>query len=66
MFDKLVKAGKYLGDAARMMVGVPDYDNYVQHTRLTHPEVTPMTYEEFYINRLEARYSGKNGSATCC
>ena len=65
MFDKLVKAGKYLGDAARMMVGVPDYDSYVQHTRLTHPEETSMTYEEFYINRLEARYGGKNGTSSC-
>jgi uncharacterized short protein YbdD (DUF466 family) len=65
MFDKLVKAGKYLGDAARMMVGVPDYDAYVQHFRLMHPEETPMTYEEFYINRLEARYGGKNGVSTC-
>ncbi|WP_133054200.1 YbdD/YjiX family protein, partial [Cronobacter sakazakii] len=24
-------AGKYLGQAAKMMVGVPDYDNYVEH-----------------------------------
>lgn len=65
MFDKLAKAGKYLGQAARMMVGVPDYDIYVQHIRLTHPEETPMTYEEFYINRLEARYGGKNGTSSC-
>ena len=65
MFDKLVKAGKYLGDAARMMVGVPVYGSYVQHTRLTPPEETPMTYEEFYINRLEARYGGKNGTSSC-
>ncbi len=28
MFDTLSKAGKYLGQAAKMMIGVPDYDNY--------------------------------------
>mgnify|MGYP000202047588 CR=1 FL=1 len=66
MFENLAKAGKYLGQAARLMVGVPDYDTYVQHMRLTHPEQTPMTYEEFYRERVEARYGGKNGSSRCC
>ena len=66
MFENLAKAGKYLGQAARLMVGIPDYDTYVQHVRLTHPELTPMTYEEFYRDRVEARYGGKNGSSICC
>lgn len=66
MFENLAKAGKYLGQAARLMVGMPDYDTYVQHMRLTHPEQTPMTYEEFYKERVEARYGGKNGSSRCC
>jgi uncharacterized short protein YbdD (DUF466 family) len=66
MFENLAKAGKYLGQAARLMVGVPDYDTYVQHMRLTHPEQTPMSYEEFYRDRVEARYGGKNGSSRCC
>ncbi|MEZ7935425.1 MAG: YbdD/YjiX family protein [Sulfurospirillum sp.] len=66
MFENLAKAGKYLGQAARLMVGVPDYDTYVQHMRLTHPEQTPMSYEEFYRERVEARYGGKNGSSRCC
>ncbi|MCD8543731.1 YbdD/YjiX family protein [Sulfurospirillum cavolei] len=66
MFENLAKAGKYLGQAARLMVGVPDYDTYVQHMRVTHPEQTPMTYEEFYKDRVEARYGGKNGTSRCC
>jgi uncharacterized short protein YbdD (DUF466 family) len=66
MFENLAKAGKYLGQAARLMVGVPDYDTYVQHMRLTHPEQTPMSYEEFYRERVESRYGGKNGSSRCC
>lgn len=65
MFENLAKAGKYLGQAARLMVGVPDYDTYVQHVRLTHPEQTPMSYEEFYRDRVEARYGGKNGGRCC-
>ncbi|WP_263832695.1 YbdD/YjiX family protein [Sulfurospirillum oryzae] len=65
MFENLAKAGKYLGQAARLMVGMPDYDTYVQHIRLTHPEQTPMSYEEFYRERVEARYGGKNGGRCC-
>lgn len=56
--------GKYLGQAAKMMVGQPDYEAYVQHMRLTHPERTPMTYEEFFRERENARYGG--GSGKCC
>lgn len=65
MFENLAKAGKYLGQAARLMVGMPDYDTYVQHMRLTHPEQNPMSYEEFYKERVEARYGGKNGGRCC-
>ncbi|OCG42818.1 hypothetical protein A9G25_02135 [Gilliamella sp. Bif1-4] len=43
IFDSLVKTVKYLGQAAKLMVGIADYDNYVQHIKLTHPDQTPMT-----------------------
>lgn len=65
MFDTLSKAGKYLGQAAKMMIGVPDYDNYVEHMRVNHPDQTPMTWEEFFRERQDARYGGKGG-AKCC
>ena len=29
MFDSLAKAGKYLGQAAKMMICMPDYVKYV-------------------------------------
>jgi len=64
VFSDLAKMGKYLGQAAKMMVGQPDYEAYVQHMRLTHPERTPMTYEEFFRERENARYGG--GSGKCC
>jgi uncharacterized short protein YbdD (DUF466 family) len=31
MFNDLSRLGKYLGQAARLMVGIPDYDNHVEH-----------------------------------
>jgi uncharacterized short protein YbdD (DUF466 family) len=33
--------------------------------RVTHPEQAPMTYEEFFRERQDARYGGKGG-AKCC
>lgn len=32
------------------MIGMPDYDNYVEHMRVNHPDQTPMTYEEFSVS----------------
>lgn len=67
MFGNLGKAGKYLGQAARMLVGIPDYENYVQHIQKTHPDQTPMTYEEFFKERQQSRYGadGKGGFRCC-
>ncbi|WP_144968249.1 CstA-like transporter-associated (seleno)protein, partial [Pseudomonas sp. DE0010] len=31
MFNDLGRMGKYLGQAAKMLVGMPDYDTYVEH-----------------------------------
>ena len=64
MFNDLSKLGKYLGQAARLMVGLPDYDTYVAHMKAKHPDKPVMSYEEFFRERQEARYGG--GSGRCC
>ncbi|MGD0183663.1 MAG: YbdD/YjiX family protein [Roseiarcus sp.] len=52
---------------ARLMVGVPDYDAYVAHRRVTHPDQPIMTYKEFFRERQEARYAvGKGRFRGCC
>ena len=52
---------------ARLMVGVPDYDTYVQHRQVTHPGLAVMTYDEFFVERQEARYAvGKGRFRGCC
>ena len=48
----------------RASIGVPDYDTYVAHIRLHHPERAPMSYEAFFIERQNARYKG--GGGRCC
>ena len=52
---------------ARLMVGIPDYDNYVAHRQLNHPNQPIMTHTEFYRERQEARYAvGKGRFRGCC
>ena len=49
---------------ARLAIGIPDYDNYVAHMRRRHPDRTPMSRDEFFHERMLARY-GK-GRSRCC
>lgn len=62
---RLQELGRYARMTARLMIGVPDYDGYLAHMRRTHPEQTPMTYEEFFRDRQAARYAAGNGRACC-
>jgi uncharacterized short protein YbdD (DUF466 family) len=49
------------------MVGIPDYEVYVEHRRKAHPEEPIMTYEQFFIERREARYAvGEGRFRGCC
>lgn len=50
----------------RLMVGVPDYDTYVQHRQANHPGQPVMTYEEFFMERLQARYAVEKGRFRGC
>jgi len=54
-------------DGARLMVGFPDYDTYVEHMRRTHPGAAVMTYPEFFRERQNARYGadGRKGFRCC-
>ena len=51
---------------SRLMVGIPDYDAYVAHRFVQHPDEPVMTYEEFFKNRQDARYGVGSGTIKCC
>lgn len=52
---------------ARLMVGIPDYEVYVEHRRKAHPQEPIMTYEQFFIERRDARYAvGQGRFRGCC
>ena len=61
----LVKIADYLCQAARLMVGISDYNTYVCHRQLHHPGQPIMTYKAFFRDRQAARYGGK-GPGCCC
>jgi uncharacterized short protein YbdD (DUF466 family) len=67
MPDRIKELCRRLGQAARLMVGVPDYDAYVAHRRATHPGEPVMTYAEFFRERQMRRYGGGGGQVgRCC
>jgi uncharacterized short protein YbdD (DUF466 family) len=50
--------------AARLAIGIPDYEAYVAHLRNHHPQREPMDRDTFFRERMAARY-GK-GRSRCC
>ena len=62
--SRLEELAAELARAARLALGLPDYDTYVAHRRERHPGEPVMSYEEFFRARVAAKY-GK-GSTRCC
>lgn len=56
-------AGK-LATILRAVLGVPNYDRYLEHMRRTHPGEVPLARAGFEQQRLLDRYS-KPGSRCC-
>lgn len=55
-----------LQQSFRLMVGVHDYQNYLQHMRRHHPGQTPMNEREFYRYCLDARFPSQPGKLGKC
>lgn len=62
----LLQSGRYLSQSLRLMIGLPDYGAYLRHAQAQHPEAAPMSYEEFFRERQQARYAGKGRMGRCC
>lgn len=66
MFHKLQQAARFLRQSAQLMVGVPDYDNYVAQMALKSPGEPVMSYEAFFRERQEARFGRGKCNTRCC
>jgi uncharacterized short protein YbdD (DUF466 family) len=66
-FPDLGEVGRRVQQAARLMVGVGDYDAYVAHWQATHPDQKLMSKTEFFRRAQDRRYGGgPNGTFRCC
>ena len=61
---KIRYATKLIFKTARLMVGMPDYEAYLQHMARHHPLETPKAPADFFIERQNARYNITHGR--CC
>jgi uncharacterized short protein YbdD (DUF466 family) len=52
-------------EAVRTIIGVPPYRAYREHMAQHHPDQPVMSETEFFRDRQEARYGGKNGGRCC-
>jgi uncharacterized short protein YbdD (DUF466 family) len=66
MREALLPLIRRVRETARLMVGVPDYDNYVAHRRRAHPDEPVMTYAQFFRERQDSRYGVSKGKFRGC
>lgn len=66
MLNKIIRAGRYLGQSMRLMVGMPEYSTYVTHMKDSHTDQPIMSYKEFFRERQEARYGSSGKAGRCC
>ncbi|HEX5122462.1 MAG TPA: YbdD/YjiX family protein [Rhodanobacteraceae bacterium] len=64
MSARIVRAWSSIVAAARRIAGIPDYDAYVAHLKLHHPERAIPTARDFFAERQQARY--RAGGGRCC
>lgn len=63
--DAAISWGKTAQRTANLMIGQPDYDAYVRHAAVRHPDTPPLDRTSFF--RLhEARRFGAGGGFRCC
>ena len=60
MNNKLLK----ITNGLRMILGVPDYQQYKQHMQKNHPDQIMFTEIEYLVNRQNSKFDG--ASRGCC
>ena len=53
-----------IAQTVRVVIGVPDYERYVDHCRVKHPGARPMTRDQFTADLLERKYN--RPGTRCC
>jgi uncharacterized short protein YbdD (DUF466 family) len=50
--------------ACRTIVGIPDYESYLEHMRARHPGAPVLSAREFHAQAIDRKYAKKG--ARCC
>ncbi len=66
MHDLLRRVFVRTAQTLRLMVGVGDYDGYLQHVRQHHPDHKPMTRSDYFHYCQTARYPTRDGEIKRC
>ena len=48
----------------RTIVGMPDYDRYLEHCRLRHPDQPILSQSDYFAQFVARRYG--SGASRCC
>ncbi|GGJ73816.1 uncharacterized short protein YbdD (DUF466 family) [Anoxybacillus voinovskiensis] len=57
---------KYRRQFVDLLVGVPNYERYVEHMKTHHSGAPIKSRKEFFCEAQEARYNGKGGKVSRC
>ncbi|MCP3776465.1 YbdD/YjiX family protein [Paenibacillus sp. MZ04-78.2] len=66
MFEAVKDVLKYRRQFLDLLVGVPNYERYVEHRKECHPGEPIQTREAFFREAQEARYNAKGGKVSRC
>lgn len=64
-WSRIATLFKRLQQSFRLMVGVPDYETYLEHMKTHHPELTPMDTKTFYRHCIDSRYPSSGNMKKC-
>lgn len=65
-WSRIAELWQRLQQSFRLMVGVPDYQAYLEHMREHHPDLEAMDEKTFFRYCVDARYPSKAGNMKKC
>ena len=66
MFKTIVNALQYRRQFLDLLVGVPNYETYVEHMEQHHSGELIQSRREFFCKAQEDRYNAKGGKISRC
>ncbi|MVP01403.1 YbdD/YjiX family protein [Paenibacillus lutrae] len=66
MFNRLKIMWSYRRQFLDLLVGVPNYETYVEHMKTSHCDRPVLSRAEFFRQAQDNRYDSKDGKITRC